>query len=636
MKGDFSRSSFRPNKHYTSVRMQQGRVQLDSDWNEQADILRYAITAQARELVGAGAGPEEGAGFALGLATRTVDGAERLDLTISEGHYYVGGLRCDNDTQLCYSELPGATGDPLPVTAAEGARFLAYLDVSERLVTVIEDPELREPALGGPDTTARTRTAWQIRLLPLGAQATKDGSPLGWEHEWQAFVEGRTNKGRLEVRFDGYGAAIGNQLYRVEIHSADDKSASFKWSRENGAVAFPITNVTFLNTSDNSSTENTSAKGALELSCGLIERDRLALAEDDIVELEDDLTVTGAAHSLLARVVEVRLDLGEGDQIGTIIGRVKLSADAADMTALRQRWQPDQTKPGETLPYARLHPLLRRWDRDGAVDGGPGWKPQPIMRDSKIWYPLERGLAVRFEPPSAYTPGDYWQIVARADTPLGVQTARPPDGGERRYAPLALLSRRADAWHVEDLRRRYRSLPQLGDQLDGENRRIDRANEEIHQLRADLVQLSAHLDQLKDEVSYLHHKLKDVRGRLYNDYQSDDQLEQGAVVAIDPEREGYIVKSERANETLVIGVVGEILIEHGQLLYRVVVYGRAPCKVIGEVAPGDLLAVASKEGYACRGGIYLRPGALIGKALTAWVTDEAGTAGMVDAMVTLA
>jgi hypothetical protein len=38
MKGDFSRFTFKKEKHYSSVRMQQGRVQLDADWNEQMDI----------------------------------------------------------------------------------------------------------------------------------------------------------------------------------------------------------------------------------------------------------------------------------------------------------------------------------------------------------------------------------------------------------------------------------------------------------------------------------------------------------------------------------------------------------------------------------------------------------------------
>ena len=35
MKGDFSRLTFDPTKHFSGVRMQQGRVQLDADWNEQ-------------------------------------------------------------------------------------------------------------------------------------------------------------------------------------------------------------------------------------------------------------------------------------------------------------------------------------------------------------------------------------------------------------------------------------------------------------------------------------------------------------------------------------------------------------------------------------------------------------------------
>ncbi|MEI6900677.1 MAG: DUF6519 domain-containing protein, partial [Bacteroidota bacterium] len=37
MKGDFTRSTFNKEKHYHDVRMQQGRVMLDADWNEQQD-----------------------------------------------------------------------------------------------------------------------------------------------------------------------------------------------------------------------------------------------------------------------------------------------------------------------------------------------------------------------------------------------------------------------------------------------------------------------------------------------------------------------------------------------------------------------------------------------------------------------
>jgi hypothetical protein len=39
MKGDFSRIRYAPEKHYTRVLKQQGRVDLDSDWNEQSLIF---------------------------------------------------------------------------------------------------------------------------------------------------------------------------------------------------------------------------------------------------------------------------------------------------------------------------------------------------------------------------------------------------------------------------------------------------------------------------------------------------------------------------------------------------------------------------------------------------------------------
>ena len=58
MKGDFSRDSFRPGKRYTSVRLQQGRVLLDADWNEQADIQRHLDLVARRDTVGLCGGPK--------------------------------------------------------------------------------------------------------------------------------------------------------------------------------------------------------------------------------------------------------------------------------------------------------------------------------------------------------------------------------------------------------------------------------------------------------------------------------------------------------------------------------------------------------------------------------------------------
>jgi hypothetical protein len=63
VKGDFTRSTFRPLKHYGGVLMQQGRVQLDADWNEEVDIQRRMLRVLARDLIGACGGPNEHAGF---------------------------------------------------------------------------------------------------------------------------------------------------------------------------------------------------------------------------------------------------------------------------------------------------------------------------------------------------------------------------------------------------------------------------------------------------------------------------------------------------------------------------------------------------------------------------------------------
>ena len=51
MKGDFSRDTFDPLKHFSRVLTQQGRVSLDADWNEQADITAHRTETEARDVI---------------------------------------------------------------------------------------------------------------------------------------------------------------------------------------------------------------------------------------------------------------------------------------------------------------------------------------------------------------------------------------------------------------------------------------------------------------------------------------------------------------------------------------------------------------------------------------------------------
>ncbi len=163
MKGDFSRIRFIPARHYTAVLDQQGRVSLDADTNEQAAIDDYLSRTEAVDVIGPYGAPEHDGGFAISIAQN--------EISIGAGRYYVQGLVCENrDDSLPYLSQPYLL-NPSPTDAtllAELAQaggnsaIQVYLQVWQRLVTALDDPCLREPALGQADTTARLQTVWRV------------------------------------------------------------------------------------------------------------------------------------------------------------------------------------------------------------------------------------------------------------------------------------------------------------------------------------------------------------------------------------------------------------------------------------------------------------------------------------------
>ena len=92
MKGDFTRFTFRPERHYSGVRMQQGRVQLDADWNEQVDIDAYRDRTTALDVIGRSGAPKGGGSFRVS----TTPGEE--DLALAPGRFYVDGILCELET----------------------------------------------------------------------------------------------------------------------------------------------------------------------------------------------------------------------------------------------------------------------------------------------------------------------------------------------------------------------------------------------------------------------------------------------------------------------------------------------------------------------------------------------------------
>src|SRR6476620_1236952 len=162
MKGDFSRIRFNRQKNYTAVLDQQGRVALDADANEQCFIDDYLRTTEIIDVVGEFGGPVNDAGFEITVVDN--------EILIGPGRYYVAGLLCENPATLSYDRQPfliepAHSGAELltELANAQGVGVLQlYLEVWQRLVTDLDDPCLRAPALGRADTTARLQTVWRV------------------------------------------------------------------------------------------------------------------------------------------------------------------------------------------------------------------------------------------------------------------------------------------------------------------------------------------------------------------------------------------------------------------------------------------------------------------------------------------
>src|SRR5207253_9632580 len=241
MKGDLSRQTFDPERHYSSVRMQQGRVQLDADWNEQADIGRRRAEVEAADVIGLCGGPVHAAAFGIALDLTGLPAAEKArldalfppafklaagDFLLGAGRYYVDGILCESEHAVPYTAQPDLPG-VAPLDVSKAGFHVVYVDVWQRHVTALDDPRLRETALGGPDTASRGRTIWQVRTVFAGAGPV---TCLTTPPEYTAATAPGT--GTLRARAQPVAAAEGpcivpadagyrgleNQLYRVEIH----------------------------------------------------------------------------------------------------------------------------------------------------------------------------------------------------------------------------------------------------------------------------------------------------------------------------------------------------------------------------------------------------------------------------------
>lgn len=450
MKGDFSRDAFDPRRNVYRVLMQQGRVQLDADWNEAAAVAMHRLETIVRDTFGPFGGPVDRCGFEI--RPDAGDG----DLIIGEGRYYVDGVLVENARDRTFAEHHHAR--------LEDGRYLVYLDVWEEFVAPQQDPQARDPALGGLDTTARTRVAWRVRAHSV--DTLPDGAHV--ESWWTTFYAkvlaarparmAATVSLRREVDDKAFGSfearyrGLENRLYRVEIHAGGSagNGATFKWSRDNGSVAFAIRSI-----ADRIVTVDDVGRDA-----------RAELAAGDAVEIVDDDDAGAPAPRDIMIVAHA-------DPVARTV-----TLTSAPAYAVR----------------AGTHPILRRWDqRSGAI-------AIPASTDASAdWIALDEGISVRFTPSDAvFRAGDAWTIPARTaeggtilweDGADGEPLARESLGPLHHFAPLAGLAIASGAVtsKPQDYRRRFRPLT------------IDLAERDTATIASPLLQLgieNAHVDAL--------------------------------------------------------------------------------------------------------------------------------------------
>jgi len=492
-KGDFTRDTFDPFKHFSRILMQQGRVQLDADWNEQTDILLRYLRTLAADVIGPFGGPITGNGFHIASTQDTGN------FSISSGHYYVDGILIENPLTVTYKHQPY---NPMPDALPTDASLLVYVDVWELQISLVQDDGIREVALGvnGPDTATRALVVWQVKTLDATTfaniikeiQGSKRLARVQKIEELTTLLRGNlipANRGLLRARAkvdvevttkvcitppDARYRGAENQLYRVEIHNGGSVEQTtrptFKWSRENGSVVFPIDNIA----------------GKLITLANLGRDEHLGLQKDDWVEVVDD-----------DYVLQVFGDPSHPDAQPnpllsvTVVDPINKTVTLNDTPKIQIHFDPDNP----TQPIK--HPFLRRWDQKprAAKKGGPSdpfnnatgtvniVESQGENDDNEEdWITLEDGVQIQFPrpkngPAAMYRPGDYWLIPARTiigdvewpQKPVPGQTGKfvavslPPRGVEHHYAPLAdfqLVGGNIQG-NPDDLRGIFRSLVEL-------------------------------------------------------------------------------------------------------------------------------------------------------------------------------
>jgi hypothetical protein len=447
MAADFSRVRLNPLLDYAGVELKQGGVLLDADANELVALIDRRLRALASDTLG------------RATVSSTTPKAFKITamaagLQIDKGRLYVDGLLAENhgaaspdpakrvfDSLMAENsfidKIPyaGQPYLPNPPALPTAGRHLVYLDVWNREVTHLEQPELVESAVA-VETSSRLQTVWQVRVLAPDAGTgtscvTPDASIPGW-NEVIAPSTGVLNTGTFDIAptkdpcelppTGGY-RGLENQLYRVEIHDPGQPggTATFKWSRENASVGSRVASMV--------------SGTVLELE-SLGRDDVLRISSGDWVEITDDVREFSQAAGEMRHVTvddaTRRITFTPALPAGMLPGSFPDSSFPKTRNLRVRRWE----QKGAVFRTDASGTPVQVQDLDAA--GSTGLIKVPAAGTTLL---LENGVTASFASTGAkgFRAGDHWEFAARtSDASVEMLDRAPPRGIHHHYARLGI------------------------------------------------------------------------------------------------------------------------------------------------------------------------------------------------------
>ncbi|HEY0107638.1 MAG TPA: DUF6519 domain-containing protein, partial [Rhizomicrobium sp.] len=414
MPGDYTRFSFKREKRYSDLLQQQGRVALESDWNEAFEIARNRTRLQALDTFGPFGVPPltNKDAFKIGFIA-----GSSADLSIHPGRVYVDGIQVelfdsDNATYLHQPFYP-APVPPLPISGDA----VVYLDVWEREITAIQDPTLLDAALGGVDTTTRLQTVWQVKVAPhAGAVCglAVGDPPSAGRLTTEAIAPPAPDDPCILPPASGY-RGLDNQCYRIEVQKGGPAgTATALWSHDNASIVSAVRGMT-------------TSGGRTTLAVDRIGRDQFLRFEvGKWVTVTDDYRELMGEAGDLAKVYDI-------DEFNNLI--------VLDIALPAGGSRPFGATPAD---LAARHTRVQRWDGTIAIPG------------SNVPVPIEQGIQVRFTADpvgGSFRVADHWSFWARTATAqIEILTAAPPRGITHHYKQLAAITGLPNPTKITDCR----------------------------------------------------------------------------------------------------------------------------------------------------------------------------------------